>query len=119
MRAREPVLWWSIIALCSVSPLIRIIYPQKASLLLYPAQFSFGVMASIATGFTIVHFGHERRRVHIRAALVFSLILILVLIWLAGSGSFSQGGGWVLLPIVFLGPLLLLREREKDSDEGD
>ncbi|OPL19164.1 MAG: hypothetical protein AVO35_11980 [Candidatus Aegiribacteria sp. MLS_C] len=119
MRTREPVFWWTIIALCLVSPLIRLVFPQKASLLLYPAQFSFGVMASIATGFTIVHFSSERRRVHIRVALVFSLILAVVLIWLAGTGSFDRGGGWVLLPILFLGPLLLLRGREKDSDDGD
>ena len=77
-------------------------------------QFAFGTLASLATGVTIVKGFSESPKVVAQQKLVALIlgvfILAPILILAAIRGMFLEVGGWVILPICCIGPILYLRD---------
>lgn len=121
MKIKESSFWKLIILICLLPTIIRFLEPMviKSRIWLPIQHFAFGTIISIATGATILTkylktegfidpktFIVKQKIV----AIIGTLILGMILIFMAINNKFQECGGWLLLPVSFIGIVLYLRE---------
>jgi len=119
---------WRIAALiATVPPLVVTLFPGARSEpgWLALSQLGIGTLVALGVGSTVTRFGdpstyprrvsadHARRvyRSQKRVGFVLSALLAVLLAWGAATGRFAAMGGWLLLPIAFIAPVLHARDR--------
>jgi len=121
---------WRIAALIATGPPVLVtLVPAARSepFFLALAQLGIGTLVALGVGSTVTRFAnpstwpgrvsadHARRvyRSQKRVGFVLSLLLAALLAWGAVDGRFTAMGGWLLLPVVFIAPLLHARDRRR------
>lgn len=96
-------------------------------------HLSLGALIALAVGKTVAGFARPStypvpvtagRAAHIyrsqkRVGFVLSVLLAILLGYGVASGRFARMGGWLLLPVVFIAPVLHLRDARRRGPEGD
>ena len=126
IRISEAQFWRGLVWIAAAVTLIRFIVPGAAEMpgSLAIQHFALGTAMCIGIGASVVEPYPPTRglvpyEVSIRgqkaAGTVIGLVLGLVLLVAAWKGQFAESGGWLLLPVCFVGPVLYLRDfgREK------
>lgn len=124
----ERVLWWTVVAIASAPTVARVVLPGLADDAAFASvqRLGLGMILAVGVGATIVDMRTgcgapppakplaDPVRLYAIQKLVATLLGILVLlplgVWAARSGRFADSGGWLLLPMVLIGPVLYARD---------
>lgn len=122
MKIKESYFWWGAVFICAIPTIVRLLNPTAVTILIFPAiqQCAFGIVVSIATGAAIVARYSKKEgyvdpkkfvaKQKLVATILGALILGPILIYAAITERFQEFGGWILLPVSFIGPILYLRD---------